>query len=109
MGAVVKSLAWIFCGICVLIMGTALWGLYEVNRYSNLSPQDRAVEDRAAKLEQETARRERIKGTDCEHLNSVECYKLRTDKRRQEAVLKKLEESGEFDRLREAAEDAGVQ
>lgn len=108
MSAIVKTFAWFFCGICVLVMGTALWGLYEVNRYSNLNPQERAVEDKASELAQETGRRERIKGTDCEHLNSAECYKLRADKRRQEVVLKQLEESGELDRLREASDDAGV-
>lgn len=108
MRIVFKTIFGVFAIGGLLAIAAAFWGQVELSRHAALTPEQRAAEEAAGRAAAEQARKERLKGTDCEHLNAAECYKLRADQRKQEAFIRELERSGELDRMREAADDAGV-
>lgn len=103
-----KALFLCFCGLCLVAIGGAIWGMREVDRYAAMTPEQRAASEAAHRAKQEADRRERIRGTDCENLDAAQCYTLRTERRRRDAFIRELQESGELERMQEAREDAGL-
>jgi hypothetical protein len=108
MKSVLKYMLWCFISLCVVVTCMSLYGFYRYYEYTNLTPAQRAAQDKADDARAETARKDRLRGTDCEKLNSQQCYELRQERQQRDAYYKALEESGELDRRRDAENDAGV-
>lgn len=88
----------------VFVLGASLWAMRGLDRYHALSPADRAKEDRQGQAASELARREKLKGTDCEHLDALSCYDMRRKRHNLEEMARAYENSD----LKKAYDDAGV-
>ena len=86
------------------VLGLSVWALNALNGYQSLSPGERAIIDRKAQAAADSARREQLKGTDCEKLDALACY----DQRRQRRNLERAARAYEKSDLKKAFDDAGV-
>ena len=104
MGRVIKGLLVVVIVAGAAIIGLSVWGMRQIEAYQALSPAQRAEVDRRSEARAEEARRERLKGSDCEKLDALSCYEARRQRKNLEAAARAWQDSD----LKKASDDARV-
>lgn len=104
MGRILKGVCLVLIVAGIGVLGLSVWGMRQISSYEALSPAQRAEQDRRDQAAAEVARREQLKGTDCEKLSALDCYEMRRQRKNLEAAAQAYENSD----LKKASDDAGV-
>jgi hypothetical protein len=105
-----KGLFALVAVVGVALFGGAMWASQDIasreSKMAAMSPAERATFVASEQAQSEHARRERLKGTECEKLTADECFDLRERQHKQQKFVRELLADPDYQRVQQARADA---